>query len=255
MKIIKFIQIILFLLTYVLISFIIHLFTFKNPDTRLRMQSSLNHDLARAIRRLLHLKVTLDGEALRSNTKGSFIISNHLGYLDGIVLGSIFKVIYVSKLEVKSWGLFGIMANLGGTIFIDRKRKDLSKEYTDKIGNLLKKDINILLFPEGTSTNGFKLLSFQSLFFASPIIAKSPIQPVTVSYTHINGNKLEEKDRDRVCWYGQKPFVNHMFELLSLRSINAKVKIHPVMSTSFYEGNSLDRHNLAKTAYEVILKG
>ncbi|MCM8780063.1 MAG: 1-acyl-sn-glycerol-3-phosphate acyltransferase [Candidatus Omnitrophica bacterium] len=212
----------------------------------------LNRDFAMSLRRILKVAVALEGEISNRQAKGNFIVSNHLSYIDGVILGSIFKVIFVSKSQVKKWPFFGIVANLGGTIFIDRSRKDLALEYTAGIKELLGLGVNILLFPEGTSTNGVKTLPFQSLFFASPIEAGADIIPVTVIYTHLDGKPLKDQDRDRLHWYGQVPFQAHLWQVLSVKSIGVKIIMHNTIRAKEKENTTVARHNLAQVAQQLI---
>ncbi|MCM8763168.1 MAG: 1-acyl-sn-glycerol-3-phosphate acyltransferase [Candidatus Omnitrophica bacterium] len=250
MKLIKLIRIFFCLVIYILLALGINIFV-RDRDHRLRALSFLNHDLAVTIKRILNIEIELEPKTSLLKNKGDFIISNHLSYVDGIVLGSIFKVIYVSKLQVKSWPFFGVVANLGGTVFIDREKK-LSLEYITRIKELLDAGVNILLFPEGTSTAGSEVLPFQPLFFSSPIQAQADILPLGIAYTHINGREIKGLDKDKVHWYGQVPFFYHLWNLLAIKSLRAKVTIHSKIKTSGYKNNALSRHRLADIAHHII---
>ena len=223
-----------------------------NKGLRLKILSSLNRDFAASIRHILGIKVNIQGNMPMKNVTGSFIISNHLSYIDGFVLGSIFKVIYISKKQVRSWPFFGIIARLGATVFIDRSRKDLSIFYVGEIKNLLSSGINILLFPEGTSTNGRQLLPFQPIFFSSPIQAKAEILPVNIFYTHLNGRNIAKEEKDKLHWYGQVPFHRHLWQVLSIKSMGVKLVIHNKIKAAEYENNALARHSLALRAHDTI---
>lgn len=254
-KIIKLALIILALSVYFLLTAIIHTLTFLLlPNARLRLISMLNQCVAVILKGILNVHTVINGDRSVLKERGNLIISNHLGYCDGIVLGSLCKVVYVSKREVKSWPIFGIMALLGATIFIDRKRKDRTLQYIDTIAQSLKNGLNILLFPEGTSTNGERLRSFQAPFFASPISAGCDILPITISYTSINGRKLSLSNRDNVFWYGQIPFFHHLWIMLDLKRIEVNIKLHPKIKSSLYPNTTQGRHNLAHAAYALIAK-
>ena len=182
------------------------------------------------LRKTLNVKLDINGSIPAS--KGLFIVSNHLTYLDGIILGSLFPAVFISKLQVKSWPIFGWMARLGGTVFVDRKKKLKSVDSLKEIAGLLRNDINILLFPEGTSTNGSQILPFQSVFFQAPLSCSAPVLPITIKYTRIESADLNSSNRDRVFWYGQVSFGKHLSGLIKLKNIEAKVTIHPTIDTS-----------------------
>src|SRR5258708_40086562 len=105
------------------------------------------------MRRILNVKITVEGDAGQLAPGGYVIISNHFGYLDGIVLGSLFPFIFVSKQEVKSWPVVGQWTTLCGTVFINRQRKGLIPLTVNEISQKLKQQANILLFPDGATTN------------------------------------------------------------------------------------------------------
>lgn len=236
---------------YLVIGLALHIITFAAKRSfRLKLISRWTRLTCIFLRKTLNVKLNIIGSIPRSN--GLFIVSNHLTYLDGVILGSLFPAVFVSKLQVKSWPIFGWMARLGGTVFVDRKRKLKSVDSIREIADLLKNDINILLFPEGTSTNGSQILPFQSIFFQSPLICSAAVLPVTIEYTGIESADLNSSNRDRVFWYGQVNFQKHVSGLLKLKNIEAKVTIHPKIDTS---SPGLDpRKNLSEAARQTILK-
>lgn len=227
---------------------------FIQPGQRYRLVSNCTKILSICIRKILGIKLTVEGRVLYLKERGNFIISNHQSYLDGIILGSLFPIVFVSKLQVKSWPIFGWMSQVGGTIFIDRERKLKSADSIEEITNMLKRKINILLFPEGTSTDGSKILPFQSVFFQAPLNSGSSIIPITIQYIKIDSEKLSLFNRDRVCWYGQIKFIEHVLLVLGLRSIEVKVIIHPKIKVNSFISGQLDfRKQLSELLRQVIL--
>lgn len=104
---------------------LVHLWiTLLKLPNRWEIISRLTYSFTFLLRTILNIKVTVTGDAGQTKEGGTIIISNHLGYLDGIVLASIFPVVFVSKREVKKWPVIGLWAILCGTIFIDRQRQN-----------------------------------------------------------------------------------------------------------------------------------
>ncbi len=200
----------------------------------------------------MNIKVIIEGNSSCLNEGGNFIVSNHLGYLDGIVLGSLFAVIYVSKSQVKQWPLFGWMTMVSGTIFIDRQRKNKSADYVQETSRMLKRGINVLLFPEGTSTNGESLFTFQSVHFQSPLNSAAPVLPVIITYTKIDKEEVGLTNRDRVCWYGQVKFHQHIRQVLELNNIEAKVVIYPKIDAAIFLKEGYSRKDLSETLHKII---
>ncbi|MGN6735489.1 MAG: lysophospholipid acyltransferase family protein [Candidatus Binatia bacterium] len=207
----------------------------------------------RSLRAILNIKVAVEGDA-RHLERGSYvIISRHFGYLDGIVLGSLFPVIFVSKREVKSWPVVGWWTTLCGTVFINRQRKGLISLAVNEISRKLKQGANILLFPEGAATNGERMLPFQTAPLAAPLRSRAIIVPVTLAYESIEGKPVSATNRDLIYCYGDMDFFPHFWKLLALRQVKVRVTIQPRVDCSRYEENSAGRKNLAEDCYNLVL--
>jgi len=204
------------------------------------------------MRRILNIKITVAGDAEQLGRGGYVIISNHFGYLDGIVLGSLFPVIFVSKQEVKSWPLVGQWTTLCGTIFINRQKKGLIPLAVNEMSRKLKQQANILLFPEGAATNGERILPFQTAPLAAPLRSRAIIVPVTLAYQSVNEQPLSAANRDLVYCYDDMPDAPHFWKLLGLRRIEARVTIRSKIDCSRYEDNSAGRKRLAEDCYNRV---
>ena len=203
--------------------------------------------------RILNIKITVEGDAGQLQRGGYVIISNHFGYLDGIVLGSLFPVIFVSKQEVKSWPVVGQWTTLCGTVFINRQKKGLIPLAVKEISRKLKQQANILLFPEGAATNGERMLPFQTAPLAAPLRSRAIIVPITLAYQSIDEQPISAANRDLVYCYDDMPDAPHFWKLLALRRIEARVTIQPKIDCSRYEDNSAGRKRLAEDCYNRIL--
>ena len=205
------------------------------------------------MRRIINIKVTLEGDEAQLEGGGYVIISNHLGYLDGIVLGSLFPVIFVSKKEVKSWPMIGQWTTLCGSIFINRQKKGLVPLVVKEISRKLKQEANILLFPEGAATNGERMLPFQTAPLAAPLRSRSTIIPVTLSYRNIEEQPVSVANRDLIYCYGDMDFVPHFWRLLAVRKVGVRVTMQPKIECFRYEDNSAGRKKLAEDCYNRVL--
>ena len=203
--------------------------------------------------RILNIKITVEGDAEQLERGGYVIISNHFGYLDGIVLGSLFPVVFVSKSEVRSWPVLGQWTTLCGTVFINRERKGLIPLAVKEISRKLKQQANILLFPEGAATNGERMLPFQTAPLAAPLRSGAIIVPVTLAYQSVEGQPVSAANRDLIYCYDDMPDAPHFWKLLGLRRIEARVTIQPKVDCSLYEDNSAGRKRLAEDCYNRVL--
>lgn len=220
---------------------------------RWKIVSRLNRAYTLLMRTILNIKVTVDGDEGHLERGGYVIIANHMSYVDGIVLGSIFPIVFVSKKEVRSWPVVGLWNILCGTIFIDRQHKQEVGVMVDRMAAKLKQEANILLFPEGTSTNGERLLPFQTVPLAAPLRSRSIIVPTTLAYKSIDDRPVSAANRDLVYWYGDMDFVSHFWKLLALRSVEALVTIQPQIECFRYPDSSAGRKKLAEACYNRVL--
>jgi 1-acyl-sn-glycerol-3-phosphate acyltransferase len=240
------------LFVYILLGLVLNFATLILPQLRFRIISKLTKALSILLRSILEIKITVKGNTQCIKEKGNFIIANHQGYLDGVILASIFPVVFVSKLQVKSWPVFGWLNQIGGTIFIDRKNKLKVPSSVKEISRMLQNKVNVLIFPEGTSTDGTRILPFQSIFFQAPLDVRSGIIPITIQYTKINSQNVSKLNRDRVCWYGQNKIFQHMPGILALDSIEVELTIHPKIVPPPDISTPDLRKEISITAHQII---
>ncbi|OGQ81542.1 MAG: hypothetical protein A3F90_08350 [Deltaproteobacteria bacterium RIFCSPLOWO2_12_FULL_60_19] len=225
------------------------------PSERWRIVTRVTQQFTTLLRTILGVRISLEGRRDLVDHRSAFITSNHLGYLDGMVLGSLFPVIYVSKKEVRSWPIIGQWTVLCGTVYIDRQHKDRIPRAVEQIVGRLRHKANILMFPEGTSTNGDRLLPFQTAPFAAALRARVEIVPLTISYRRIDGEAVSSANRDNLYWYGDMDFASHFWNLLSHRRIEVTIKIHPPIDTTRYNNDSAGRKQLSQACYDAISGG
>ncbi|MBM4399761.1 MAG: 1-acyl-sn-glycerol-3-phosphate acyltransferase, partial [Candidatus Cloacimonetes bacterium] len=135
------------------------------------------------------------------------IVSNHVSYTDILVLSACYPFIFITSLEMAANPVLGDITKMGGSLFTNRKQYTSLPQEINNFANALMTGFNIVLFPEGTSTNGETIREFRKSLFQTSITAQKPILPICVRYTSINGRPFAlQQDRDKVCWYGDMPF-------------------------------------------------
>jgi lyso-ornithine lipid O-acyltransferase len=187
-------------------------------------------------------------------TGPALVVANHGGYLDIIILGSVLPACFVAKAEVAGWPGFGWLSRLAQTVFIDRSRGATSRE-SNAVRNRLEGGEMLILFPEGTSNDGNRVLPFKSSFFAvaeRPIAdAVVPVHPVSVAYTKLDGQPLQRAFRPFYAWYGDMTLFDHLFAVLGLGNPTIDVIFHPPVRVSDFR----DRKALAHHCHDVIAHG
>jgi 1-acyl-sn-glycerol-3-phosphate acyltransferase len=171
------------------------------------------------------------------------MISNHLSYLDILVLSSITPAVFVSKREVKFWPVFGQCAQMAGTVFVDRERRTQVGEINRDIEAALADGALVVLFPEGTSSNGQTVLPFKSSLLEP---AAQPGHPVWVS--HLQYSLNDGDAGGDVCYWGDHTFLPHVLNLLGKRMIRATVRF------ASFQPAGADRKQLAVQLRDAVLR-
>ena len=238
---------------FALIAFVHLWISLLQLPNRWTIISRLTYSFTFLLRTILNLDVKIDGDTEPMLARGRVIIANHFSYLDGIVLGSIFPTVFVSKREVKKWPVIGLWAAICGTIFIDRQKKHQVRSLVVEMSRRLNQGANILLFPEGRATNGERILPFQTAPLAAPLRNHAIIVPITLRYTRVDDTPVSKENRDWIYCYDDMDFVPHFWKLLSLRRIEVVVTIRQKIDCSRYEDSSAGRKQLALDCYRRVL--
>ena len=253
-RLLKTIFLILYNLSWVLFGLftILFLWLFFSEQKRDKIKCYFFHLWAKGILHILDFQVEVEG----APEQGSFWVSNHWSYLDISILGSIQPLLFISKSDVKTWPIFGWLAIMAGSIFLNRnENRDLSRVIKPLKQKLIN-HMSIVCFPEGTSTDGKDVLPFKPSLFLAPIEAERPVQPVLIEYVDKNGFDIAENQRNTIAWYGSAVFVTHLWKLLSLKKGYAKVIFANSIKIekNSKENLSAARKKIAHKSWKMILK-
>jgi 1-acyl-sn-glycerol-3-phosphate acyltransferase len=149
------------------------------------------------------------------------ICSNHLSYLDILVYAAAMPCVFVSKREVRSWPAFGALARNGGTIFVDRQSRTSSENVSRQIGGALEEDVAVLLFPEGTSTDGSTVQRFHPTLLEAAVQLQAEMTPAAIGY------RVQGEEERAMCWFGDAPFLPHLLRTLGKAGVVAEVEFYP----------------------------
>jgi 1-acyl-sn-glycerol-3-phosphate acyltransferase len=234
---------IVLLILFLLISLSIDL-TVKNQHKKRRLflkNAGIFRDIAC---RLYKINVLIDNASIHKLDKNYLILSNHLSYLDIIALMYNNKNVFVSTTEVRDSFLIGKLAQYGGSVFIDRKNKNGIKEEIEMIKDLLHNGFNVVIFPEGTTSNGECVLPFKSSFLELAFLVDALIAPCCIKYTKVNNGPVNEKNRDLLYYYGDMEFFSHFFTFLkNVKSVFIEVKfLKPEDPKNFKDRKELSKY-------------
>ncbi|MTJ84426.1 MAG: 1-acyl-sn-glycerol-3-phosphate acyltransferase [Telmatospirillum sp.] len=183
--------------------------------------------------RLLGISLEIKGEPCPDHP--ALFVANHASYLDIIVLGALVKGAFVAKREVGQWPAIGFMSKLGRTVFIERVARHSREQKDELMTRLTDVGESLILFPEGTSNDGNRVLRFKSalLSVAEARIGEGrplPVQPIALSYTRLDGLPMGRGWRPFFAWYGDMDLAPHLWMVLGLGRLTVEVVFHPAVT-------------------------
>ncbi len=222
---------------------------YHDPQERLEFFTRNVSQYARRVLKLFNVDVEVKGVGPEIMKKRNFlVVSNHMSYVDILLLSSIQPCVFVTSVDLGEQFFLGPMAEMGGSIFVERRHRGQINRDIEVIANVLKAGHNVVIYPEGTSSNGERVLPFKRSLLMSAVHAGVDILPLTLKYVEIDGEPFSEKNRDRVCWYGDMPFFPHFLSLMKVRSIRAELYFHEPLAVT----KESTRVELADACYRLI---
>jgi 1-acyl-sn-glycerol-3-phosphate acyltransferase len=210
------------------------------------------HHWHKAICALFGIRISIAGEPILKTQ--TLFVSNHVSYLDIPAMGSILKASFVAKQEVAKWPVFGFLSRLQQTAFISRARGDAQKE-KNALGNMLKEGKSLILFPEGTSTDGRDLAPFKSSLFSMTLDGDHPdllIQPFTLRIDRVDGrDAADQTARDIFAWYGDMTMPPHLAAFTACKGADVTLVFHKPIRPADYP----DRKSLAEACEQAVRSG
>ncbi len=173
----------------------------------------------------------------RSTAHPTLYVCNHISYLDIMILGSLIKGSFVAKSEVARWPLFGWLARLQRSVFIERRGLKAAR-HRDALNQRLEDGDDLILFPEGTSGDGNQVLPFKSALFS--VAERRPhdlpllVQPVSIAYTRLDGVPMGRYLRPLFAWYGDMEMGGHLWHVAGLGWATVVVEFHPPATIEDY---------------------
>lgn len=195
-----------------------HVLLFAAPRRRLRWRRWIMQRWCRALCRALAVRIEVIGVP---PPPGSLLVSNHLSYVDVLVLGASVDAAFLSKAEVARWPLIGRLARDFDTLFLVRERHRELPAMNHQIATTLERGVGVVLFPEGTSHRGDRVHEFRTSLLAPAAEGGLRVWAACLSYRTLDGDPPAST---HVCWWGDAPFGAHARLLLQLAGIEARVE-------------------------------
>jgi 1-acyl-sn-glycerol-3-phosphate acyltransferase len=174
--------------------------------------------------------------------KNTMMVSNHISWLDTVVMLRLCYLRYIGKVEMLRWPILSMIIKAGGTIFIDRRKKREILTVNQQVANILTEGATVGLYPEGTTSDGVKILPFKAPILESALMAKSNIIPVVLSYRKEDDKLATEVTFAKVNW------LTTVMNTLRLKNLVINVTLLPIVKSTDFAS----RDELAEYLYQQI---
>ena len=240
----------LLLLLYALISLVIMALPASRPRKQARLIGNVSF-FSRLGLRVLGIRVSsrrLKRKSRRVHAVNHLILANHLSYTDIFVVASLMPSVFITSVELKRTFPLGMLAWLGGCIFVERRSPAGLKKEISEIEQVLADGTSVALFPEGTTSNGDTVRPFKNSLITAAITTGASLLPICIRYTKVNGCRVGTENRDLVYYYGRTTFFEHLPRLLKLKTIEVDcVALRPISTHQHHS-----RKDLATRAHAMI---
>jgi 1-acyl-sn-glycerol-3-phosphate acyltransferase len=223
------IRVILVALAFLVLTLVLLPFQLIGLVFDLRLQRWIPHLYHRVLCTLIGIRIREVGT--RTTASPALILSNHVSWLDICVISGLAPVVFVAKSEVARWPVFGWLAKLQRTVFINRQARHQTGAATRAIAGRLLGGDDVVLFAEGTSSNGTRVLPFRSSLVGAVHHALGAttrhthvtVQPMSLAYVGFDGLPIGRALRERVAWYGDADLIPHLLQVLASGAVDVTV--------------------------------
>ena len=179
-------------------------------------------------------------------------VVNHLSWLDIPALGATLGGAFVAKAEVAGWPAIGALARLQPTVFVDRSARSGARGQAAAIRRHLAAGTDVILFPEGTSSDGRSVLPFKpALLEAARGLPEVVIQPATIRYRRLGGVPVTRRTRPLLAWFGDMELLPHLWDLVGEGCVEAEIRLHPAIPADA----TADRKQLSDASHRLVCGG
>lgn len=204
-------------------------------------------DVARHVLGGLGVELEWVGEPIPDGP--AVVVSNHLGWLDPMILRSRIPGHYVAKREVSEWPVIGPWTRSIGGLYVDRDRPLRARAFVDEAVGILRSGGRVVGFPEGSSTDYCRVLPFKTGMFQAAIEAEVPVLPVRIELVRVGDRVATARWRQAACWFGTAELAPHLWWTLGSGQLGYRVRVgSPVPSQGWH------RKRLARAVRTMILR-
>ncbi len=235
------------LLTYFAGTFSVHFVT-RDPHKRRKRFIKIVRWTSALGLRVLGVRVTLINRPQRD--RRFLLVGNHLGFLDIMITARAVPALFVTSNEMKEMPVLGLLTEMAGCLYVERRSRDNIPNEIKNITSALNDGFNVVLYPEGTSSDGQAVLPFKKSMLTAAGQSEANILPMCLNYVRVNGAPMSDKYRDHIFWYGDLGFLECAWRLVQLKSVEAEL----IFLEEVVVSPETDRRDIAANAQAQIEK-
>lgn len=246
-RVLKGFSLILAIIFFVLISTPLLIFL---PESHHRRKLLIHwmHHCSRLILQILDVHYWVEYRTEASPTEGTLLLANHVSYVDALLLAAQYPSVFVTSVEVKKSFFLGWLAQCAGCCFVERRKLNTLKEDISEIRGLLANGFNVVLFPEGTTSDGTDILPFKRSLLEAAVGFSYPVLPICINYRYCNGEQLSLETSHLLFYFGEMKLSTQLAKLLGVNEVLAELIILPPLSPD----HKSCRRTLASASYHSI---
>ncbi len=252
---IKFSYFILSVFIYLLSGTLAH-FLIKDFYLKHNLTSQILHYLSKLGLVIFNVKVKSINYDKHTLKPPLLVVSNHVGFLDVLIIVAKTPCLFVTSYEIKETPFLGWLTDAAGCLYVERRNRGNIHNEVGNIRNALNLGLNVVLFPEATSSNGCQVLPFKKSMFVAAANSKALILPITLNYTQIDKRPVTSSNKDYAFWYGDQSFFPALIKLFSNFSIDVELTYSEKLKMNHADDRtpvSIRAHELISSNYRPIL--
>lgn len=194
----------------------------KDPIKRRHLYSKTACWAAQKALNIIHFKINYINSP--DPNKSYLFVGNHLGIIEILIIAAHRECLFITSQDMRQTAGLGFLTEMAGCLYVDRQNRSNIKNEIIEIREALEQGFNVVLYPEGTSTNGERVLPFKKTLMTAAAGTGVPIMPMVINFRKVNGEPMSHKFRDDVTWYGDHTFAAVLLRLLALKSVEADLE-------------------------------
>jgi lyso-ornithine lipid O-acyltransferase len=196
---------------------------FRSKSRRLSAQAQWTHHISRFALSVLGIRYWTEVFGENHIDPGTLLVANHVSYLDVLLISALTPSVFITSVEVRDSPFLGWIAKMAGSLFVERRNRMGIKDELAQVEETLRQGFNVVLFPEGTSSNGKAVLPFKGALLEAAISAAAPVRPLCLNYRYLNDDPVTQKEADILFYYGEMDFFTQLWAVLGIESSWAEI--------------------------------